>query len=360
MNLRNQLLTTPYLPLVELTRGENIESIHYGALAVADRHGQLIAWYGDPDAVTYMRSSAKPFQALPFIEAGGTQAYHLEPEEIALMCASHSGTDAHLAVVQNLQAKVGIVETDLLCGIHPPSDGPTLEAMRMRGEEPSPNRHNCSGKHTGMLASTRLHGWPKTGYTEFSHPLQESILASFAAMCELQEDQISLGIDGCSAPNFAVPLRNAALAFARLCDPRDLPERRAYACREICSAMMTHPMMVAGPGRFDTRLMEVGAGTIVAKGGAEGYQGIGLLPGALGAGSPGLGIAIKVSDGDLMGRARPLVCLEVLCQLGALSPQQMEALGGFGPHLPRRNWRDLEIGQIYPAFELQRVPDAVA
>ncbi len=122
--------------------------------------------------------------------------------------------------------------------------------------------------------------------------------------------------------------------------------------------MMTHPFMVAGPGRFDTRLMEVGAGKIVAKGGAEGYQGIGLLPGALGPGSPALGIALKVSDGDPTGRARPLACLEVLRQLGALSAQQMEALAEFGPRLPRRNWRKIEIGQIRPSFQLQRAQDA--
>lgn len=353
------MLTSPYLPLVELTRGEMVESIHFGALAIVDRHGSLVAWYGDSEAITFLRSTAKPFQALPFIESGGALAYQLEPAEIALICASHSGTDAHVRAVQNLQAKVGVTETDLLCGTHPPSDGPTLEAMRQRGEEPAPNRHNCSGKHTGMLASTRLHGWSKAGYIEFSHPLQEGILESFADMCDLPPSRINLGVDGCSAPNFAIPLYNAALAFARLCDPQGLPERRAAACREICSAMMTHPFMVAGPGRFDTRLMEAGAGKIVAKGGAEGYQGIGLLPGALGPGSPALGITLKVADGDLTGRARPLACLEVLRQLDALSAQQMESLAEFGPHLQRRNWREIEIGQIRPAFQLHKAQDAV-
>lgn len=347
----------PYLPLVELTRGEVVESIHFGALAVADRHGHLLAWYGDPDTVTFLRSTAKPFQALPFIESSGAQAYQLEPAEIALICASHSGTDDHVAAVLRLQAKVGVTEDELLCGTHPPSHEPTLEAMRLRGEESRPNRHNCSGKHTGMLASARLHGWSKGGYIELSHPLQEGILDSFAAMCGLPPSQVHLGIDGCSAPNFAVPLRNAALAFARLCDPQELPAQRAKACREISSAMMAHPFMVAGPGRFDTRLMEVGAGKILAKGGAEGYQGIGLLPGALGPGSPALGIVLKVSDGDLKGRARPLACLEVLRQLGALNPQQIQALAEFGPRSPLRNWREIEVGQIRPAFQLQRVQD---
>jgi len=343
---------SPYLPLVELTRGEIVESIHFGALAVVDRNGRLIAWYGDPELVTFLRSTAKPFQALPFIESGAIQAFHLEPAEIALICASHSGTDAHVVAVSALQAKVGILETDLKCGTHPPSHEPTLEAMRQRGEEPSPNRHNCSGKHTGMLASARLHGWSKTSYLELSQPLQQGILEAFAEMCDLSSGQVQVGIDGCSAPNFAVPLRNAALAFARLCDPQQLPEPRAQACRVISSAMMSHPFIVAGPGRFDSCLMEIGAGKIVAKGGAEGYQGIGLLPGTLGPGSPALGIALKVSDGDLKGRARPLACLEILRQLDALSPQQLQALTEFGPRLPVHNRREIKVGEARPAFQL--------
>jgi len=348
----NYMVKSPYLPLVELTRGEIVESIHFGALAVADRNGRLLAWYGDPEMVTFLRSTAKPFQALPFIESGGAKAYQLEPPDIALICASHSGTDAHVTAVGALQTKVGITETDLMCGTHPPSHEPTLEAMRQRGEEPSPNRNNCSGKHTGMLASARMHGWPKVSYLEHSNPLQRGILDAFAEMCDLSPEQVQLGIDGCSAPNFAVPLRNAAQAFARLCDPQQLSEPRAQACRTITSAMMAHPFMVAGPGRFDTRLMEVGAGKIVAKGGAEGYQGIGLLPGTLGPGSPALGIALKVSDGDLKGRARPLACIEVLRQLGALSPQQLPALAEFGPRLPVLNRREIEVGEARPAFQL--------
>jgi len=203
-----------------------------------------------------------------------------------------------------------------------------------------------------MLASACLHGWSKASYLELSQPLQQGILNAFAEMCDLPASQVQVGIDGCSAPNFAVPLRNVALAFARLCDPQELPEPRALACRAISSAMMAHPFMVAGPGRFDTRLMEVGAGMMVSKGGAEGYQGIGLLPGALGPGSPAMGLALKVSDGDLKGRARPLICLEILRQLGALSHQQLQALAEFGPRLPVLNRRAIEVGEARSAFQL--------
>ncbi|MEJ2348590.1 MAG: asparaginase [Anaerolineales bacterium] len=349
----------PYSPVFELTRGETIESIHFGAIAIVDVEGRLVAKHGDPSAVTFLRSSAKPFQALPFIEKGGAAAFELSAAEIALICASHSGTDEHVATVRSIQEKSGVREADLMCGVHPPLDEATAEALRQRGEEPTPNRHNCSGKHTGMLAYARMEGWSTADYIDPDHPVQESILQTFAEMCatyasvRLSPEQVALGVDGCSAPNFAVPLRNAALAYARLCDPRGLSRARAAACRTITNAMSSHPEMVAGPGRFDTRLMEVGAGRIVAKGGAEGYQALGLLPGALGPGSPGVGIAMKISDGDLKGRVRPGVSLEVLRQLGALSPAQVQALADFGPVSPVRNWRGLVVGQARPRLDLR-------
>ena len=344
---------SPYLPLYELTRGEIVESIHFGALAVCDANGRLVAWYGDPQAVAYLRSTAKPFQALPFLEQEGKSTFDLTPAEVALICASHSGTDTHVATVLSIQSKTGVREADLLCGVHPPYDEATLEAMRERGEEPSPNRHNCSGKHTGMLAYARLKNWPGEDYIRPSHFVQQSILRAFAEMCDLRPEQVQLGIDGCSAPNFAAPLKSVATAYARLCDPSGLSPGRAAACRTITSAMTLHPEMVAGPGKFDTILMECGQGKIVSKGGAEGYRGIGLLPGALGPSSPALGIALKISDGDPRGRATHAVSLEALRQLGALSADQLESLAEIGPVLPVHNWRKLVVGQARPAFRLQ-------
>lgn len=354
---------THYSPIFELTRGGIVESIHFGAVAVVDVYGKLVAWYGDPKTVTFLRSTAKPFQALPFIQHGGQDFYHLTPREVALLCASHSGTDEHVAVVQKIQMKTGVSEADLLCGVHPPSHEPTAEALRERKEQPTPNRHNCSGKHTGMLAYTRMLDLPEhpdasdLDYIDPQHPVQQEILSTFAEMCELPVDQVVEGIDGCSAPNFAVPLRSAALAYARLCDPETggvMPAERAAACRTIHAAMMANPDMVGGPGRFDTRLMGVGQGRIVAKGGAEGYQGVGLMPGALGPGSPALGIALKISDGDLKSRARPAVTLEVLRQLGALSASELGLLSEFGPATPVHNWRKIVVGQAHPRFELER------
>ena len=343
-----------YLPVVELTRGRIVESIHFGAVAVSDASGQLLASYGDPDTTTFLRSSAKPFQALPFIERGGDLAFGLTPREVALLCASHSGTDDHVAVVAGIQRKIGAGEKDLLCGSHPPYHEPTARALEQRGEAPTPNRHNCSGKHTGMLAHALLRSLPIEDYINPEHPVQKSILAAFADMCGLPQDQVELGVDGCSAPNFAVPLRNAALGYARLMDPSNLAPERAEACRRITAAMTSNPDMVGGPGRFDTRLMAVAGDQILAKAGAEGYQGLGIQPGALGPGTPALGIAFKISDGDTgSGRARPFVALDILRQLGAISRQEMEALAEFGPR-PIRNWRGLVAGEICSSFSLEK------
>ena len=347
-------MENPYLPVFELTRGKIVECIHFGAAAVVDSHGRLLASLGDPQLTTFLRSSAKPFQALPFIQMGGHEKYKLTPREIALMCSSHSGTDEHVEAVSGMQAKIGVTVNDLMCGLHYPIHEASADAMKVRGELPTPYRHNCSGKHTGMLAHARLRGAPTENYIDFQHPVQVSILKAFSEMCGLQTEQVELGIDGCSAPNFAVPLYNAALGYARLCDPFDLNPERAAACRTISSAMMSNPDMVGGPGRFDTALMKTGKGKILVKGGAEGFQSIGLLPGALGPGSPGIGIAIKISDGDPSDRARNGVGLAILKELGALDETQLAEMASFGPQIQLENYRKLKVGVSRPTFALKR------
>jgi L-asparaginase II len=205
-----------------------------------------------------------------------------------------------------------------------------------------------------MLASAIFHGWPIVNYVDPTHPLQKNILNTFAQMCNLPVEDVGVGIDGCSAPNFAVPLYNAALAFAHLCDPIELPAGRVEACQTITNAMVSHPVMVAGPGEFDTRLMEVTGGRVVSKGGAEGYQGIGLLPGSLDPTSPGIGIVLKISDGAVRPNVRSAVVMEVLRQLNVLSPSEWETLREFGPNLPVYNYRKILVGEGRPNFELKK------
>jgi len=359
------VIDTGFAPVFELTRGEDVESIHYGAAVVVDSGGRLLAWVGDPERKTYLRSAAKPFQVLPFLEHGGMEYYGLSEREVALLCASHSGTDEHMAVLGSIQKKTGVDESELLCGIHRPIHKHTAESMRERGETFTPNRHNCSGKHTGMLAYNRMKerepGFitDRFQYIDAQHPVQREILQTFAEMCGVEPEQVGVGIDGCSAPNFSLALYNVALAFARLADPVEggvQPSKRAAACKMVASAMMSHPDMVGGPGRFDTRLMEVCRGRIFIKGGAEGYQGVGLMKGALGPGSAAIGIAAKIADGDRRLSVRPAVVLEILRQLGALSPDELDQLSEFGPIFPIRNWREIVVGEARPVFTLDRAP----
>lgn len=356
-----------YQPIFQLTRGDIVESLHFGAIAVMEASGRMVAKYGDPELVTFTRSSAKPLQALPFLENGGMPYYGLTLREVALLCASHSGTDEHVSVIRSMQVKMGVSEADLMCGTHTVYDRQTAEAMRERGEAPTPNRHNCSGKHTGMLAFSRMLGIPtgpeEMAYIDVNHPVQRKILVTLADMSDLKPDEIHIGIDGCSAPNFALPLRCTALAFARLCQPEGLDEKRAEACNLITKAMIAYPDMIGGPDNFDTSLMQIAQGRVICKGGAEGFQAFGIMPGAIKPGSPAMGVAFKVSDGDLKGHnfpagdprghVRPAVTLEILRQLGVFETQDLEKLAEFGPEFPVENWRKLKVGWASPCFKLE-------
>jgi L-asparaginase II len=353
---------SPYEPLLEVWRGGIVESLHQGAIAAVDPHNGLIGRVGNPELVTYLRSTTKPFQALPFVELGGVQAFHLTERELAILCASHDGTDEHVAVLEGIQKKVGISESDLQCGVHLPYSKPTQKQLARQGLDPTPNRHNCSGKHTAMLALAKLLGAPKETYLENENPVQKLILKTFSEMVDVPIEKIVIGIDGCSAPVFAIPLRNAALGLARLADPSGLAEARRKAIRAIIQAMQANPDMVSGPGGFDTVFMTVMHGTAFSKGGAEGFLGLGLLPGSLPNAGQALGIAIKVADGDISGNFRPgantnegrvrsIAAIETLRQLGALSPEEEHGLESFAAR-PQYNWRKIEVGEYRPVFKL--------
>jgi len=342
-----------YQPLFKTLRGGIVESVHYGAVAVVSQEGKLFAQAGNPQSKTFLRSSAKPFQCIPLLEMGGGDRYKLKSEELAVICASHSGTDQHLRTIIRLQRKIGVKESDLLCCTHLPSDPASRRKLKDLGHSPSQNHHNCSGKHTGMLGQASLMGQSLEAYTEIDHPVQQGILTVFSEMCGLEKDQIGIGRDGCSVPTFAVPLYNAAWAWAKLADPSSLAATRADACRQITSAMANQPFYVAGPGKLDTRLMETAPGKLISKAGAEAFQAIGVLPNAIKPGSPALGIAIKISDGDQGKRALAAVSLEVLSQLGVLSSEELQEVGEFGPVKPILNQCGLPAGESRPCFQLQ-------
>ncbi len=346
-------------PILELIRGSVVEATHFGSIAVVDSTGKLLHSYGDPDTVAFLRSSAKPFQALPFVEQGGVEHYHYTQAELALSCASHETAQLHLDTVLGMQKKIGIEESNLQCGPHLPGDPAKLREVIVHNIHPTANFNNCSGKHTSMLAFAKMRGLPLENYLAFDHPIQQDILKTFSEMCGIEVDKVNLGIDGCSAPNFAVPLVNAALGMARICDPRDLSEARAAACNKITAAMTTHSEMVSSYGEFDCELMKIGAGRIVTKRGAEGFQIIGLKPGVYG--ERGVGIAFKVADGDKSSmndsletstRVRPSVTLEILKQLNVLNEAQLQSLAKFGPVKTLKNYAGIVTGRSKPVFKL--------
>ncbi len=346
-------------PIFELTRGEVVEAVHRGSIVVVASDGFLLRSHGDPYTVAFLRSSAKPFQVLPFVENGGVEHYRYTPAELALSCASHETSQMHLDAVCALQQKTGIEEAQLQCGPHLPGDAEKLREVVQKNIVPTPNFNNCSGKHTSMLAFAKMRGYSLEDYLSLAHPIQREILKALAGMCDMPEEKIQTGVDGCSAPNFAMPLFNAALGMARLCDPRDLDAKRATACKKIVAGMTTHPEMVSNFGEFDCELMKIAKGKIVTKRGAEGYQIIGVMPGVVH--ERGVGVAFKVEDGDksLMGndlktqtRVRPPATLEILRQLGALSEAQMKSLSMFGPEKILKNYAGLVTGKMRPVFEL--------
>lgn len=291
-------------PLAALWRGPLIESFHRGRAVFCDPTGKVLEATGDPEGYTYVRSSAKPFQALPLIVSGAAEAFGFTGEEIAVICASHSGEDHHLAVVRSVLEKAGLTEDDLQNGPHPPFHAPSAARLAHSGETPRPIHGNCSGKHAGMLALCVYEGWSIREYRSPDHPLQKAILNAVAEVCALEPDEVLLGGDGCGVPSFAMPLKNLATGFARLATADNLPDELAEGCRIVSDAMRANPHTVAGTGRFDTQLMQ--DTSLLVKSGAEGVFACGS--------EDGWGMAIKISDGA--GRAVKPAALSALARRG--------------------------------------------
>ena len=337
--------------VVEVTRGGEVESAHRGAIAVISGDGEMVARLGAVSSRVFYRSAAKPFQAIPLIESGAADRYRLTSVELAVIVGSHSGEAIHREVVRSILAKVGLSVEALQCGTHLPFDEGTTKALRAAGERPDVLHNNCSGKHAGMLTLAVHVGAPTETYLDPNHPLQQMILARLAQFAAVREEEVGIAVDGCSAPVFAVPLEAMARSYARLvAPPDDLPERSQEAARRVVAAMVEAPEMVGGTRqRLDTDLMRALPGQIVSKVGAEGVQLLGLLP------CPryprGLGIAIKVEDGDTR-RARDPVVLETLRQLGLFDSGIPDSLAGYA-RSQVTNHRRLPVGEVRPAFALR-------
>lgn len=307
--------------LVEVTRGALVESIHRGSIAIADAEGAIRVALGDVETPVYPRSALKPIQALPLVESGAADAFDLNDEEVALACASHSGEPMHTQRVAAWLARIGCGERDLACGPQVPRFEPASEEMLRRGDKPTRIHNNCSGKHAGFLTVARHWNVAIAGYERVDHPVQQAVATSLRELSGVEE--LPWGVDGCAAPNFALPLGGFARALAKLAGGRTPGAAR------IVRSMIAHPELVAGTGRTCTVLMRAAMGRAAVKTGAEGVYAA-IVP------ERGLGIAIKIDDGA--ARAAETTIAVLLDKLGVGKVPELL-------HAPVRNTRGQTVGE---------------
>ncbi|MGB7973362.1 MAG: asparaginase [Roseiarcus sp.] len=328
--------------VVEVTRGALVESAHRGAGAVVDADGRVVMAFGEAERPVYPRSAVKAMQALPLIESGAADRFGLSDKEIALACASHSGSEDHVATARGMLAKAGYDEPALECGAHWPLGEDEARALARSGRTPTALHNNCSGKHAGFVClSCAMEVDPK-GYVRPDHPVQREVAASIEAMTGARLSEAMRGVDGCAIPTYAVPLAALAFGFARLGTGHGLaPERRKAAAR-IRAAVAAHPVTVAGRGRFDSAVMSLLGRRVFSKSGAEGVF-CAALPEA------GLGIAVKADDGA--GRAAQVMIAALIGRFGGFDDETEARFSRFvTPRL--LNWNGEEVGLLRPAGPL--------
>jgi L-asparaginase II len=325
--------------LLAVERGGVREATHSGHLAVVDSQGQLLTSLGNPERVTFYRSSAKPLQALASLRAGIVDRFGLNAEHVAVIAASHNGEPRHIEVVRDLLARSEIPEQALQCGAHWPYYEPAAAKVRREMTEPLAVFNNCSGKHAGMLAATKALGAPLGNYLDRDSPEQRGVQKAVSEFSGEPQAEIHWGTDGCSAPNAAIPLRAMAASLARFAGSGDA------MATFIVKAMTTHPFLVGGTDRFDTILMEATGGRLLSKGGAAGLHcSVNLELNAC--------LVIKLESGD--GTYTSTAAVHALRALGWLDDRELGPLQRFVQPAVR-NVRKLEVGTVGPIFELAPV-----
>ena len=331
--------------LVEVTRGEMVESRHRGAVALAHSNGQTISGIGDVARLIYPRSALKPLQALHLIESGAAAAYQLGEREIALACASHNGEEPHVAAVVQWLKRLGLDESALECGAHPPRRSFDREALLSQGKKPGPAHNNCSGKHCGFLTAALQGEHPPQAYIAREHPVQQAVMTLIGELAGISLQEAPHGIDGCGIPVAGIPLDHLAMAFARFASGDGLSGGRASAARQVYDAMVNEPFMVAGTKRWCTNAIEAGRGAFIVKTGAEGVY-CAAIPEA------GIGVALKIDDGA--HRASECAMGAVLSKIPGL-----RALFADSPaeliRVPVKNVAGKTVGEIAPGSALQEL-----
>lgn len=326
---------------VRVLRGGLDESFHRVHVAVCDAHGRVASAAGDAAHATFLRSSAKPFQAVAVVLSGAAEKFAMTDEDLALVAGSHSGEPPQVERVAALLARLGLDAGALRCGVHAPYHKPTADATRGRW---TALQHNCSGKHAGMLAAALATGADPSTYLDATHPVQRANLRTIARFAGVEERDVGVAVDGCGVPTFRLPLDKAATAFARLVRPDALAGPERAAAERVAAAMLAHPYHVAGQDRFDTRFMDAAEGRLVAKAGAEAYQGVADA-------ETGLGLVLKVEDGT--SRAVAPATIEAARQLGWIEGRALETLGDLW-RPPVTNVAGREVGSLEPALAMRR------
>jgi len=341
--------------LIEVTRGSMVESRHRGFIAAVDATGGIVASLGDLRTPAWFRSAAKPFQTIPIIASGAAAHYGLSPRELAVITGSHSGENIHLETVLSILNKIAVGESALKCGAHMPFDEASAKQLRDENRQPSALHNNCSGKHAGMLAFAKHIGEPAEDYIDPDHPIQRRIRTTLARFAGEPVDEIKIAVDGCSAPVFGLSLEAMARSYARLAGARhaEVEPELVAAAEAVVNAMIEYPEMVGGTrDRLDTDLMLAAksplTARIISKVGAEGVQLLGVKPNERY--PKGLGVAIKVEDGDIR-RARDPVVIETLRQLELLNDDQLEKLARYARSTVF-NHRKIDVGAVRTCFKL--------
>lgn len=330
-------MTNPVL--VEVTRGDMVESRHRGAVVVVDADGKTVLEIGDVLRPVFPRSAVKSIQALPLLESGAADAYGFGNKEIALACASHSGEPAHAALASAMLAKAGLDVTAMECGAHWPSRQDSALDLARGGARPSALHNNCSGKHAGFICTCAHQGIDTHGYVGAGHRAQQAVRDAMEAVTGAAHAVDACGTDGCSIPTYAVPLQSLALGFARMATGVGLGRERAAAAKRILTACMAEPFLIAGTDKLDTLLMQKASGRIMAKVGAEGVY-CASIP------ELGLGIAIKCDDGTI--RAAEIMVASVLARLMADTDRQLAADLSEMANPVMKNWNGITVGGLRP------------
>ena len=339
-------------PLVEVKRGSITESRHRGHIVAVEPDGKIVASLGAPETVTFLRSSAKPFQAIPLLVSGAADRFGFTDREVALACGSHNGERIHTELAASMLRKIGLGPEALKCGAHEPYGAEAAQALRDRGEQPNALHNNCSGKHAGMLALATHLGAEIETYDRPENPVQKAIAETVSRFSGISVTDMAVGVDGCGAPIFGITVKAMAVAYARLVSPPPSFDTTTHAaCERIVRVMNAHPELIGGTSnRLDTELMRATPGRLVSKVGAEGVYTAGINP--CKEWPNGFGLALKIEDGD-DNRARPTVVLESLRQLDVLRDESLEALSKYA-FFPVRNRRGDMVGEVIASFALRK------